>query len=124
MGEMTKALNTMAMVMAFEYSSMMAPFSRLGSLSWVNSLMGSFSTNRWTRARTICGENAPKKEHQHITCGTFSSIRVSQANLAGNEALDGEGQQYRYGEEHTREVHQVVIPAIVLQQITWENNTR
>lgn len=52
-GEIMNALKTIAKVMVFEYSSMSAPFSRFGSLSSVNSLMGSFNTKRCTKARTI-----------------------------------------------------------------------
>lgn len=69
MGDIMKALNTIAKVIAFEYSSIWAPFSALGSLSCVNSLMGSFSTKRCTKARTICTNTTQNKSSKYISAG-------------------------------------------------------
>lgn len=153
MGDIMKALNTIAKVIAFEYSSIWAPFSALGSLSCVNSLMGSFSTKRCTKARTICTNTNSKSSkciskwerrqgqlqlwHDSSVCCTNSwqskvleSISridpeiLLSTHLTRNEALDGKGQQNGDGEEHTREVHQVIIPAIVLQQIACRRGGR
>lgn len=149
MGDIMKALNTIAKVIAFEYSSIWAPFSALGSLSCVNSLMGSFSTKRCTKARTIC-TNTNSKSSKYIPAGgqlqlwhdssecctnswqskVLESISridpeiLLSTHLTRHEALDGKGQQNGDGEEHTREVHQVIIPAIVLQQITCRRGER
>lgn len=41
-------------------------------------------------------------------------------HLPRDEALDGKGQQDRSAEHDPREVHQVVVPAVVLHQITLD----
>lgn len=91
MGDIMKALNTIAKVIAFEYSSIWAPFSALGSLSCVNSLMGSFSTKRCTKARTIC----------------TNTNRTNQVNISQQEAK-GQLQLWHDSNECcTKQLHKV-----------------